>query len=142
MRVYVIIRSLPSPAPPCRYLRRIPDRDARRLPANVSHPVEHPRPDGRYRYDVGLLAHNHGQEPTAMENPTPIQRPDFVLAFSLLAVAVAIAAAYLGRSQIKLWLERLSNWFSPQEQRTGRVMLPLFVASFATLYVEIMMIRW
>ena len=77
-----------------------------------------------------------------MQAPTPIQHPNIVLSFSLLAVAVATAAAYLGRAQIKLWWERLSKWFSPQEQQTNRVMLPLFIASFATLYVEIMMIRW
>lgn len=77
-----------------------------------------------------------------MQNLSPIQRPDIVLSLSLLVVFVAVTAAYLGRFQIRLWWERLTAWFTPEEQPTNKVLLRLFIASFATLYVEIMMIRW
>jgi spermidine synthase len=77
-----------------------------------------------------------------MPTSSSIQRPDLVLLFSLLAIVVAIAAAYALRTPLRRWWERVSAWFSPAEQPSGKVMWPLFVASFATLYIEIMMIRW
>jgi spermidine synthase len=77
-----------------------------------------------------------------MQNPSPVERPDLVLFLSLLAAAAVLVAAYLRRVQLKLWAERVTFWFSPEEQQPKKVMLPLFVVSFATLYIEIMMIRW
>jgi spermidine synthase len=77
-----------------------------------------------------------------MQEPSLMQRPDVILVLSLTAVAVVITVAYWQRGQWKRWAERVSVWFSPGEKPAKNIMLSLFLASFATLYIEIMMIRW
>lgn len=71
-----------------------------------------------------------------------IHRPDLILFLSLAAVALILTAAYWKRAALQRGAERLSVWFSPERPPAKGVMLSLFFASFATLYVEVMMIRW
>jgi hypothetical protein len=45
-------------------------------------------------------------------------------------------------SRWQLWVERLNSLLIPEECPTKNVLLSLFLASVATLYAEIMLIRW
>ena len=77
-----------------------------------------------------------------MQNSVHLQHPNIFLGFSLILVTVFLVLAYRRRAQLELLAEHLSAWFSPQERPRKNATLALLVASFATLYIEIMMIRW
>jgi spermidine synthase len=60
-----------------------------------------------------------------------------------LCTTVIMVKAYRDRAAFKRRLDRLSAFFSPpQERTTAHPVLWLFWASFAALYLEIMLIRW
>ncbi len=67
---------------------------------------------------------------------------DLLRFLPLVGIALVAIVAYRERALLKLWAERVSVWFTPDEQPPKHLMWSLFLASFATLYVEIMMIRW
>jgi len=71
----------------------------------------------------------------------PGLRADVLIMLSLTGLLAAAIAGYWQRARLKLWAERVTEWFDP-EQLPKHPMWTLFLASFATLYVEIMMIRW
>jgi SAM-dependent methyltransferase len=77
-----------------------------------------------------------------MQSSPLIQRPDVVLSFSLVAVAAVVTLVVLFRVHLIRLGQRVGAWFSPDDEAGGRSGLSLFLASFATLYIEIMLIRW
>src|SRR5215472_4823357 len=40
------------------------------------------------------------------------------------------------------WLRRIQRFFSIEEHPHGRILWPLFLVSFCSLYIEILLIRW
>lgn len=75
-----------------------------------------------------------------MQSHSLIDSPNFVLSLSLVLVVAAVMLAYLERARLRLWAD--SAWFSTDQQPTKSVLFSLLLASVATLYIEIMMIRW
>ncbi len=65
-----------------------------------------------------------------------------VLAVALGLVVLLCALAYCFRARLLWWADRLGSFFTPEEQPTTGVLWPLFLLSVATLYIEIMLIRW
>ena len=66
---------------------------------------------------------------------------DLFLIVSIVGILLVAIAAYRQRARLKLWAERVADWFGPEDP-PKHLMWSLFLASFATLYIEIMMIRW
>ncbi len=67
---------------------------------------------------------------------------DAFLATALAVVALLIAHAYRQRAQLYLWFRRLVGYFDwPAEGRDG-TLWPLFWLSVASLFIEVMLIRW
>jgi SAM-dependent methyltransferase len=75
---------------------------------------------------------NFGESPVAQ----------FIL-FIILAGLVALGVIlYRLRAQLSLLLRNLSLYFVPVESAPHKVLRPLFVVSFAGLFIEVMLIRW
>jgi len=69
--------------------------------------------------------------------------PDIGLLICDVCFTVIFVKAYRDRAAFKLLSDRLGTFLNPpQEQVTAHPVLWLFVASFAALYLEIMLIRW
>lgn len=83
---------------------------------------------------------------TFLQTQPSVQHPELVLLAALAGVLLLLAFGYLRRNPLVRWVTRLSDWFTsaPRLQPLPGTSFawPLFLASFATLYVEIMMIRW
>jgi hypothetical protein len=68
---------------------------------------------------------------------------DFVLLAINLSFTAIFVKAYRDRAKFAALAGRISSFFSPQsDQKSTHPVLWLFVASFAALYLEIMLIRW
>ena len=68
---------------------------------------------------------------------------DFVSSALLLgSVLLLFVWIYRDRAGWKALGERLDTFFAPERPPTGNVLGQLFVVSFATLYIEMMLIRW
>src|SRR6266853_1655431 len=68
---------------------------------------------------------------------------DFVsIALLLGSVLLLFVWIYRDRAGWKALGERLDTFFAPERPATGNVLVQLFVVSFATLYIEMMLIRW
>ncbi len=68
--------------------------------------------------------------------------PDVILALMLGLVALVSALAYRERARLKLWTDRFASFFTPEEVPGKNISWPLLLVSFATLYIEVLMIRW
>src|SRR5207248_7204015 len=68
---------------------------------------------------------------------------DFVSSALLLgSVLLLFVWIYRDRAGWKALGERLDTFLVPEQPPTGNILGPLFGVSFATLYIEIMLIRW
>jgi spermidine synthase len=69
--------------------------------------------------------------------------PDLALLVCNVCITLIFVKAYRDRGAFKRLADRLSSYFTPPlGQKTAHPVLWLLVASFAALYLEIMMIRW
>ena len=64
------------------------------------------------------------------------------LVFLLGFVAMVCVWIYRNWTQLEVWGERLDSFFALKEPSSRNVAWSLFAVSFATLYIEIMLIRW
>ncbi|PYV20881.1 MAG: hypothetical protein DMG24_21325 [Acidobacteria bacterium] len=64
------------------------------------------------------------------------------LVFLLGFVAMVCVWIYRNWAQLEVWGERLDSFFALKELSSRNVAWSLFAVSFATLYIEIMLIRW
>src|SRR5438552_4200493 len=64
------------------------------------------------------------------------------LVFLLGFVAMVCVWIYRNWAQLEVWGERLDSFFALKEMSSRNVAWSLFAVSFATLYIEIMLIRW
>jgi spermidine synthase len=67
---------------------------------------------------------------------------EVILALTLGLVALVSALAYRERARLKSGADRLASFFAPKEVPAKNIYWPLLLVSFATLYIEVMMIRW
>ncbi len=69
-------------------------------------------------------------------------RLDVGLLALLGAIALTCVWVYQERARLKSWAERLDSFITPEDSPIGDTLWSLFVVSVATLYIEIMLIRW
>lgn len=67
---------------------------------------------------------------------------EIALAIALVAVIAALCLAYFGRAKLRLWIDRIGESSAAQQTDVRHPSFILFIASFATLFVEILLIRW
>lgn len=67
---------------------------------------------------------------------------DAFLGIVLVVVALAITHAYRQRALLRAWFHQLADYFDAPENTPHKVLWPLFCLSVASLYVEVMLIRW
>jgi spermidine synthase len=66
----------------------------------------------------------------------------FLLLIFLAGLVALGVVLYRLRARLSLALRSITLYFVPQEPAPGNVLWPLFVVSFAGLFIEVMLIRW